>query len=74
MKKKAAWYYISISSMQNILEWGNKSGPHRKTFTKRKRAPKFDNKLLCAASLSSASAIEKGIRPEYLCQQTPLFA
>ena len=50
-------YYISISSMQNILEWSDKSGPHRKSFTKRKRAPKFDNKLLCVASLLSASAL-----------------
>ena len=40
------YYYISMSSMQNILEWGDKSGTHRKTFTKRKRAPKFDSKLL----------------------------
>ena len=43
--------------MKNILEWGHKSGPHRKTFMKRKRAPKLNDKQLCASSLSSASAL-----------------
>ena len=29
-------YYTGISSMENILEWGDKSGPHRKTLKKGK--------------------------------------
>ena len=32
--------------MQNILEWGDKNGPHRKTFTKRKKSSKIRKQIV----------------------------
>ena len=42
ISKSCTTIILTYQFIQNILEWGDKSGSHQKTLTKRKRTPKFD--------------------------------
>ena len=47
-------YYIGISSMQNILEWGDKSGPLQKSIYEKEKGSKiWQQIIMCSIFVES---------------------